>query len=67
MERDAAVRLRHWSNRFIFMYEDCFTLKFVFTHTIKQTKVFEEIWDIRRQICMELYNCVYSFYEILVL
>ena len=35
MERDAAVRLRNWSNRLIYMYANWFT--FVFTHTIKQT------------------------------
>ena len=66
MERDVAVRLCHWSNRFIYMYANCFT--FVFTHTIKQMgEVLEEAWDTRWQVRRRLFNCAYSFDEIQLL
>lgn len=58
MEREAAVLLRHWSNRFIYMYANWFTL--VFTHTIKRTrKVFEahQMANLQGvvQLCLQLW------------
>ena len=45
------MRLRHWSDRFIYMYANWFT--FVFNHAIKQTgEVLEDVWDTMWQILL---------------
>jgi len=61
MERDTAVRLHHWSNRFIYMYGSTLYSPIPLS---KQTKSLRNSGTSDGKFAFELFNCVYSFDEI---